>query len=219
MPPEPVLPGTIQSIPEALHFWAMQTPDAPALIGPDHAVITYGALWATTRTLADRLVRFGIGRQERVVLLMPEGADLAATLLGTMSAAVALPLDVSMTLEELDATILAARAAAAIVGDDVTGETKARLVRHGLAVVAIHDSDIITASGCENNPTCVSYAPPQHIAFAVRTSGTTGKAKFVPSEHGGAVQDGRPIATGSASATMIGRWRWLPSRCHSGCAC
>ncbi|MGH2617958.1 MAG: AMP-binding protein, partial [Thermomicrobiales bacterium] len=67
------LPDTIQTIPQALAFWAQHTPDAPAFIVPGRPEITYGALWREVRRLGQSLNRAGIGRRDRVVLLLPEG--------------------------------------------------------------------------------------------------------------------------------------------------
>jgi acyl-CoA synthetase (AMP-forming)/AMP-acid ligase II len=191
MPTEPRLPDTIQSIPDALRFWAERTPEAPAFISPGRPTTTYGALWAAANDLANRLDRLDIRRGDRVALLLPEGVDLAVALLGTTSAAIALPLDNSATQAELGSRILASQAVAAIVAGDVPPAARECLSRHGLSVIDIAVKDTDRPSGLESRIGRIPLARPHDIAFAVQTSGTTARPKLVPSEHGCVVQDGR----------------------------
>jgi acyl-CoA synthetase (AMP-forming)/AMP-acid ligase II len=181
----------IESIPDALRFWAERTPAAPALIVPGRSIITYSELWAAASALAGRLERLGIDRGERVALLLPEGVELAVGLLGTMSAAIALPLEVSTTEVELRSSILASRAVAAIVGGNVPAATREWLTRQGLAVLGVHDGDTRGPRVSEGISGRFPRARPRDVAFAVQTSGTTGTPKLVPSDHGCVVQDGR----------------------------
>src|SRR4051794_31210880 len=109
------LPETIHTIPEVLAFWKEQTPDAPALIIPRGPAITYERLWNITNTLAEYLARAGVGRNDRIVLCLPEGPALATALLGTMSAAIAVPLAAELTVTELRAALQGFNATGAIV--------------------------------------------------------------------------------------------------------
>ena len=85
-------PETVQSVPEALAFWAEQTPGAVALLSPGGEPTTYGELHETVSHLAGELRAFGLGGQDGVALLLPEGPELCVLLLATITAGIAVPL-------------------------------------------------------------------------------------------------------------------------------
>ena len=190
----PRLPESVQTIPEMLAFWAERTPGAPALIAARAAVVTYDALWAGVLGFANTLNQFGIQRDDCVVLLLPEEHRLAMALLGTMAAAVALPLPVSLTPGELDDALDGMRVAAVIVAPGLGTSMRDGLARHGIAVFELRGdgsaAPILSDSSIAPRRRG-GAARPEDIAFAVQTSGTTGGPKRVPTEHGRVVQDGR----------------------------
>ena len=53
---------------------AERTPDAPAILAPGRAPLTYGRLWQHIDDVVQALRAMGIGRQDRVVLMLPNGA-------------------------------------------------------------------------------------------------------------------------------------------------
>jgi acyl-CoA synthetase (AMP-forming)/AMP-acid ligase II len=67
--------------------------DAPAIVVPDGPVLSYGALRRQVRRTADALAGFGIGRGDRVALVLPNGAEVIVAFLGTAVAATAAPLN------------------------------------------------------------------------------------------------------------------------------
>jgi acyl-CoA synthetase (AMP-forming)/AMP-acid ligase II len=189
------LPDTILTVPDTLAYWAEQTPEAPALIRPDCPAITYGALWQMASALAASLSRAGLGPSDRVVLLVPEGPELAIALLGTTIAAMAIPISSEITPAELDATLGDLAAAAAIVMPALAETSRACLGRRGLPIWELCfdagmteltlDSAPAWATGGERTPR------PEDIAVVLLTSGTTGEAKRVPNTHRAVVTIGR----------------------------
>jgi acyl-CoA synthetase (AMP-forming)/AMP-acid ligase II len=189
------LPDAVGSIPEVLAFWAARTPDAPAFIVPGRPPITYAALWRRARSLAASLNRAGIGRQDRVVLLVPDGSELAMTLLGTMAAAIAIPININLTATELDAALDGLEAAAAVVVPPLPEVARACLARHGVPLC-----ELGAGAGAEMHPlACAAARPPRRaarprpedVALVLLTSGTTERPKRVPATHGWLVRDGR----------------------------
>ena len=85
-------PETVQSVPEALAFWAAQTPDAIALLAPGREPISYRQLHETVSRLAGELRAFGLGGQDGIALLRHEGPELCVLLLATITAGIAVPL-------------------------------------------------------------------------------------------------------------------------------
>jgi acyl-coenzyme A synthetase/AMP-(fatty) acid ligase len=193
---EPRLSDTIHTIPEALAFWAEHTPDAPALIVPDGPTITYDTLWRGVTDMVRFLRHHGVRRQDRVVLLVPEGPLLATTLLGTMSAAIATPLSSTLTISELRIALRGLGAVAAIVLKPVApGTMDCLMVHNQLSVFELDTNGTVRAQEFDAGSTRrVERAHPpraEDIAVVLQTSGTTGTPKWVPRTHGILLTDGR----------------------------
>ena len=70
--------------PEALAFWAAQTPDAVALLAPGREPATYQELHEAVNRLAEELGALGLRRHDGIALLLPEGPELCVLLLATI---------------------------------------------------------------------------------------------------------------------------------------
>jgi acyl-CoA synthetase (AMP-forming)/AMP-acid ligase II len=191
----PLLPESVQSVPEALAFWAETTPDAPALMLAGTGVITYGDLWRGAQAMACSLAQAGVRRENRVVLLVSEGPALALSLLGVMSAAIAIPLAADITALELGAMLDELRAVAAVVSPKLARDARACLERQGTALFELHPDDPTKGFGGAI-PSLRPARPwiwpdPRDIAAVSQTSGTTGRPKRSPRAHGAFVESGR----------------------------
>jgi acyl-CoA synthetase (AMP-forming)/AMP-acid ligase II len=190
----PLLPETIQTIPDALAFWAEQTPDAPALIKPGDAVTTYADLCLGAFALAESLDRAGFGRDDRVVLLVPEGPALAVSMLGTMSAAVAVPLAASLTASEVAVALDGLNAAGAVTTAELSAAVRNSLDGLGVATIDLEPARPQPGeTGFELSTPAPPFSWPQPGDTAVisQTSGTTGRPKRVPRMHERIVESGR----------------------------
>jgi oxalate---CoA ligase len=189
------LPETIHTIPEALAFWTERTPDAPALLVPGSPAITYERLWNSANALAESLARVGIGRHDRVVLLLPQGPAFATALLGTMSAAIAIPLDAALTVSELGVALRGFNADTAIVVPSIPDETRSCLSRLGMSIFELHTDealDTFVLAGQTGRPRCPwTWPRPEDIAVVGQTSGTTRMPKRIPRPHGRILESGR----------------------------
>ncbi len=166
---------------------ALATGDRPALLAPDRPACSHAELRRTVKAVADQLAGFGVGRGDAVAIIMPNGPELVAILLATMSVASAAPLNPAYTepelrfyLEDLNAKLLICPA---------TGFEAARFVASSLEIpVMTVDFDVASACGV------VSMTAPAHAATAtenaahneaddvillLHTSGTTAKPKLV----------------------------------------
>jgi len=181
------LRDSIHTIPAALAFWAERTPDAPALIIPGSPAITYERLWNLANTLAESLARVGVGRNDRIVLLLPEGPVLATALLGTMSAAIAVPLDVALTITELGVALHGINAAGAIALPPIPDGTRGYLSQLEMPIFELDTNnalDPFVLAGHSGRPGCPRTWPrAEDIGVVGHTSGTTRTPKRIPRPH------------------------------------
>lgn len=178
-----VAPGRFQTIPEALAYWASATPDAVALLTPGCMPTTYRDLLVAVTRLAAELRARGLGRQDGIALLFPEGPDLSLALLAAISASIAVPLawpnpdqEYRRVLENPRVRAVLASTAIPIPVIDLptftfTPGPSGRLRDFRVAGPAIGDA--------------VPERAPQadDIALIMHSSGTTGRAKLVPRTH------------------------------------
>ena len=181
----PRLPDSVQSLPEALAFWAERAPDAPAIAVPGSPVMTYAELWGRVRAVAQSLAGAGARREDRVVLLVPDGVALVESLLGTMLAGVAAPLPASLTAAELDEALDGLRAAAALVTPGIDPVVRACLARH-----AVPTMELGTAA-LQSRDAMLSWPEAADLAIVRHTSGTTGRPKRTPCLHGSLIAHAR----------------------------
>jgi acyl-CoA synthetase (AMP-forming)/AMP-acid ligase II len=194
MSSELLLPEAVQTIPETLAFWGERTPDALAFIVPGRPAATYATLWRGVRDVAEALISSGVGRHDRVVLLLPEGPALAMALLGTMSAAIAVPLPASLTASELKAALHNLHVAMALVSPTIAAESRDCLKQSGVPVLeldVVDGSPAFPSWGEAPRAEEVSWPHAEDLALVCQTSGTTGRPKRVPRTHGSLIGLGR----------------------------
>ena len=141
-----------------------RSPDAVALVSEEGS-LTYSALNWRANKLAHSLRGQGIGREQRVGLLMEASLDLLIGLLGTLKAGgTYVPLDPGTPPERLDFLLLDAAISV--------------LLTHPLAVEP-GESPVTLKAGKEVQVSIL----PQQAAYVMYTSGSTGRPKGVVVEH------------------------------------
>ncbi|MDP6953358.1 MAG: acyl--CoA ligase [Alphaproteobacteria bacterium] len=157
---------------------------AAALIAPDCTPLTYGALRAQADETVAALNRFGIGRGDRVAIVLPNGPDMASAFVAIGCAATTAPLNPAYRAEELDFYLsdLDARALVVAVGDD--GPARQVATERGIAVYELHpgeEAGRFTLQGPEQARE-VRGGPAEagDVGLILHTSGTTSRPKMVP---------------------------------------
>ena len=162
--------------------------DAIALAAPDRKPMTYADLRALAeRTVADMNAR-GIGRNDRVAIVLPNGPEMAAAFVAVGSGATTAPLNPAYRGEEFRFYLEDLGAKALFV--EAGSESPAIEVAHDLGVT-VYELDVpdgAPAGGFEisgaaettGNDVQTGFASPDDVALVLHTSGTTSRPKIVP---------------------------------------
>src|SRR3954467_11654184 len=76
--------------------------EAPAIGALDQAPLRYGALRELVTRTRGELRRAGVGRDDRVALVLPNGPEMAAAFVAVAASATTAPLNPAYTADELD---------------------------------------------------------------------------------------------------------------------
>jgi acyl-CoA synthetase (AMP-forming)/AMP-acid ligase II len=188
------LPPALDTLPATLAFWAEEMPDAPALIPSDRPPVSYAELWRSARGFAESLRGLGLGRADRIALVLPEGPALAVALLGAASVAAAAPLGADLAPGELTVALRGLRPAAvlSLMAPDGLADCCRELGISLFALCAGADAPALHVEGQPMRDRGPMAWPAAGDAAIVRqTSGTTGRPKWVVRTHGDLVGFGR----------------------------
>ena len=72
---------------------ANRPPDATALAAPERAAMSYGTFLGLCEATAQSLNRLGLGRNDRLAMVLPNGPEMAACFVACASAVTAAPLN------------------------------------------------------------------------------------------------------------------------------
>lgn len=178
----------VLTLPRVLDYWAASTPDAAALASPGREPTTYRALHEAVARVADHLRALGLSRNDRIALLLPEGPDYSLALLAAISVGVAVPLTWPAPWSELNQLIASGRVSALLVSAAIPWPDNG-LADAGLPVVTLTShpagsvGDVRFAGRAPSAPTARLPAEADDVAIIFRTSGTTGRPKWVPMTH------------------------------------
>jgi acyl-CoA synthetase (AMP-forming)/AMP-acid ligase II len=195
--------GQIQTIPDALAAWAAATPEAVALLAPDRAPVTYHELQEAVERLACALRSRGVGRQDGIALLFPEGPELGLALLAAIATGIAVPLAWPNPGAEYQPVLAHRRVRAVLVSAAIPPSALA-LADRGLPVITFtpgpsgRSGDFHLDGPGWDDPALASPAAEDELALILHSSGTTGRPKLTPRSHRAIVSTCRLIVAARA---------------------
>ena len=160
--------------------------DAPALSAPGRPPLTYGALRALARSTLDRLNRLGIGRGDRVAIVLPNGPEMAAAFVAIGTAATTAPLNPAYRAEEFAFYLSDLKARALVVEAGSDSPAVAVAGEQGIPVLTLEPDAAGGAGGFRLGGDPIGRAARPGLAEAsdtalvLHTSGTTSRPKIVP---------------------------------------
>lgn len=163
----------IKLVHERVSERASFAPDAIAVESGSEAM-TFGVLEMRSNALAARLRAHGAGRESAYAVLLPQGIDFPAAVVGVLkSGAAYIPLETSMPLHRLRSIVRDAKPLGVI-----TDQAHLAVARQLAEEVILADTEGETASfegGASINP--------DDLAYLIYTSGSTGEPKASMIEH------------------------------------
>jgi acyl-CoA synthetase (AMP-forming)/AMP-acid ligase II len=168
---------------------ALRTPDALAVTAPERRPVTYTRLFSQFETVRESLRSFGVGPNDRVVMVLDNGPETAVAFLAIASCATAVPLNPAYRGDEFTFYLSRVNARAIVVnGGDATG-VKELAHSLGLAVIELvphrsAEAGMFELHGANHRAGGhTDRSEPDDVALILHTSGTTSAPKIVPLTH------------------------------------
>src|ERR1700688_3822164 len=178
---------------ELFEYYARHSPDAAAILAPDCSALSYGALHQQISYVGGALRAMGLGRHDRVAVVLPNGPEMAVAVLGVAASATCLPTNPAYGAEELDRYFADLQPRALITQVDSPARRVA--LSRGVRVVDLSTtgdmqaglftltSDHGTLTSDRGSAPSRDTVDPSDVALLMTTSGTTSRPKIVPLTH------------------------------------
>ena len=160
--------------------------DAPAISASGATPLTYAGLRSLVGKTIQSLNALGIGRGDRVAIVLPNGPHMATAFVAIGSGATAAPLNPSYKGEEFEFYMSDLNAKALVVEAGSTSAAVGAAEKLGIRIVTLspddaHGAGAFTLAADGKVGDCMTgYAEPDEVALILHTSGTTSRPKIVP---------------------------------------
>lgn len=167
---------------------AVGADDAIALQAPGAKPLTYRGLRANQQKTLAALNSFGIGRQDRVAIVLPNGPEMASAFVSIAAAATAAPLNPAYRADEFEFYLSDLKAKALVVEKGSASPALTIADKLKIQVLELTPSEegagAFTLTQVNPQPASASFTPgpaaPEDIGLILHTSGTTSRPKIVP---------------------------------------
>ena len=174
---------------DLLDHHSRTSPDRNAILAPGRAPMTYRALRAYAKDTIRALRNIGVGRSDRVAVVLPDGPETAATIISVAAGAVCAPLNPSFTADEWRRYLIELKTAALLTRPDVGSASRAAALALGITVLDLMPPPRAFSSFSVTGPRRRRIKEDDFAtggdALILLTSGTTSRPKTIPLTHAG----------------------------------
>jgi acyl-CoA synthetase (AMP-forming)/AMP-acid ligase II len=175
-------------IPDLLEHQATCIPDAPAIFAPGRAPLSYRLLYQHIRKTTCVLRSLGIGRHDRVAVVLPNGPELPVAILAVATSATCAPINPAYQSDDVEKYFSNLEPTALITQAAIDSPARRVALSRGLPVIDLlptFDSaaGLFSLAGKTLDQPVDESARPDHVAVLLTTSGTTSRPKIVPQTH------------------------------------
>jgi acyl-CoA synthetase (AMP-forming)/AMP-acid ligase II len=183
MPPVP-----FSCLAQLLEHQAKRIPDAPAILAPGRAPLTYGRLYQHIDKTGRMLRAMGIGNRDRVTVVLPNGPEMAVVILAVAAIAACAPMNPAYGSEELDRYFADLRPRALITLAGIDSPARRAALSRGILVIELStafdaEAGLFALTGDQGSVRSDEPVKADDVALLLPTSGTTSRPKIVPLTH------------------------------------
>jgi acyl-CoA synthetase (AMP-forming)/AMP-acid ligase II/acyl carrier protein len=186
---------------DLLSHYGRNAPDRYAILAPGRHPMTYGALWMQASNIVRGLRSLGVGRTDRVAVVLPDGPEAAVAMVAVAAGAVCVPLNPGFTYDEYQRYFGELRLAVLLT--HAHSNSASRRAAHTLGIPVI---EVVTRPHDGTGAFSIVGQVPQRAAddefasgaddaFLLLTSGSTSRPKTVPLTHASVCQSAGNVCT------------------------
>jgi acyl-CoA synthetase (AMP-forming)/AMP-acid ligase II len=187
---------------EMIAIHAQDTPDAIAITAPAAKPLSYQALNLLVQNTVSALNKLGVGRGDRVGIVLPNCPEMASAFVAIASGCTAAPLNMAYRADEFEFYLSDLKAKALVVASGSDTPARSVAAKLGIAILELtphpeNGAGSFTLSGTAHSGKPIAnggLAQTGDIALILHTSGTTSRPKIVPLTHKNVCASARNIS-------------------------
>jgi acyl-CoA synthetase (AMP-forming)/AMP-acid ligase II/acyl carrier protein len=181
-------PAEFAALPAMLEQNAVHFGGRAGLLSDGNEPLSHQQLWDQAAMTVPALNRLGVGRGDRVVIVLPQGPELALTFLAVAAGATAAPLNPAYVEKEFVFYLEDLQARALILPHGSDSPARAAAGSLGVPVIELipgeNGAGRFRLSGVSRPLAApAGFSEAEDVALVLHTSGTTSRPKMVPLTH------------------------------------